>query len=386
MQLPPLAGYHPGSRLGGFNYTMKTENGKLYVEPLPDGRYRFRLRYLDPRTGKAHRVNTIKASNSRQAYNQALRELQDRVISSYVERPTLDQARKMYLADKARILKPQTILRNDNEITAVNRVLGEDVYLDKLTAMEIRQALDACSKSNTTYNERLARYKAFLSWCYENDLLPVNLGTKLKPLPDQKRERIQDKYLEPEELQLLLDQMKLPLWYYLTYFMVLSGLRIGEAMALELEDVGEKYISVNKTFSLVTFEVGSTKTDNSCRDVFIQPELRDLIDEYLIFRSGHLAGKKSKLFFPAKSGERFSYEAYNKYLKENTEKAIGRKISTHALRHTSASLFLAAGVPLEAISRRLGHADSRITKEIYLHMTEKLKSADEAAIAGAKIL
>lgn len=365
---------------------MKTENGKLYVEPLPDGRYRFRLRYLDPRTGKAHRVNTIKASNSRQAYNQALRELQDRVISSYVEHPTLDQARKMYLADKSRILKPQTILRNDNEITAVNRVLGEDVYLDKLTAMEIRQALDACSKSNTTYNERLARYKAFLSWCYENDLLPVNLGTKLKPLPDQKRERIQDKYLEPEELQLLLDQMKLPLWYFLTYFMVLSGLRIGEAMALELEDVGEKYISVNKTFSLVTFEVGSTKTDNSCRDVFIQPELRDLIDEYLIFRSGHLAGKKSKLFFPAKSGERFSYEAYNKYLKENAEKAIGRKISTHALRHTSASLFLAAGVPLEAISRRLGHADSRITKEIYLHMTEKLKSADEAAIAGAKIL
>ena len=364
---------------------MSAENSKLYVEPMPDGRFRFRLRFVDPFTGKAHRLNTIKNSNSRQAYNQALRELQDRALDAFRDRPTLDQARRMYLDDKARILKPQTIIRNDKEITTVNTAIGPQVRLDTLTALRIRQALSACSKENRTYNERLARYKAFLSWCFQNELAETNLGEKLKPLPDQKKERIKDKYLEPEELKKLLDGMKVPMWYYLTYFMVLSGLRIGEAIALDVDDVKE-YIDVNKTFSLVTLQVGSTKTETSAREVYIQPELRELLTNYRIFRTERLAGKRSKVFFPAKDGSRIGYAGYNKYLKENSLRILGREVTTHALRHTSASLLIAAGVPLETVSRRLGHADSRITKEIYFHMTEKLREKDEAAIAAAEIL
>lgn len=178
--------------------------------------------------------------------------------------------------------------------------------------------------------------------------------------------------------------MKVPLWYYLTYFMVLSGLRIGEAIALDVDDVNE-YIDVNKTFSLVTLQVGSTKTETSAREVFIQPELRELLDQYKIFRTEHLAGKRSKVFFPAKDGSRIGYAGYNKYLKENSLRILGREVTTHALRHTSASLLIAAGVPLETVSRRLGHADSKVTKEIYFHMTEKLREKDEAAIAAAEI-
>ena len=33
-----------------------------------------------------------------------------------------------------------------------------------------------------------------------------------------------------------------------------------------------------------------------------------------------------------------------------------------------------AGVPLEVISERLGHADSQITKDIYLHLTQSKKA------------
>lgn len=363
---------------------MKTEKGKLYVEQLKDGRFQFRYRYKDYRTGKYHRISCIKASNSRQAYNQALRELQERAVDAFVSRPKLKEALSLYLSDKKRVLRPQTLIRNERGIRVVNDAIG-DVYLDTLTVLIIRNALASCSPSNTTYNERLARYKAFLSWCFQSDLLSEDLAARLQPLPDNKRERIQDKYLEPEELQKLLDGMKVPMWYYLTYFMALSGLRIGEAIALEIDDIN-KYIDVNKTFSLVIYKVGSTKTDTSARQVFVQPELRALLDQYMIFRAEFLNGKKSRLLFPSRDGSFMCYAAYNKYLKENSLRILGRVISTHALRHTSASLFLAAGVPLETISRRLGHSSSRITKEIYLHITERLKAADEAAVASAQIL
>lgn len=60
-------------------------------------------------------------------------------------------------------------------------------------------------------------------------------------------------------------------------------------------------------------------------------------------------------------------------------------VSVEYLR-TCASLFLANGVSVDTISRRLGHSDSKITKEIYLHMTGKLKQADEIALSRTVIL
>ena len=44
------------------------------------------------------------------------------------------------------------------------------------------------------------------------------------------------------------------------------------------------------------------------------------------------------------------------------------QITLHGLRGTHASLCAKAGVPLEAVSRRLGHASIGITAERYLHV------------------
>ena len=49
---------------------------KLYVEQR-DGKYRFILRFHDPKTGKVKRIVTTKDKYSKQIYNDALRELLD---------------------------------------------------------------------------------------------------------------------------------------------------------------------------------------------------------------------------------------------------------------------------------------------------------------------
>lgn len=350
---------------------------KLYVEKLKDGRYRYRLRYVDS-SGKAHRINTIKKTNSKQAYNQALRELQERVVLH--DRLTLSEAQEMYLEDKASVCRPQTIQRNRGALSAVNGALG-DMPLERLDALTLRRALLKISPKNGTYNERLVRYKAFLNWCWQNNLIQDKWFDRLPLLPDDKKARISDKYLEPQELQTLLAAMKVTMWYYLTYFLCLSGLRIGEAIALELEDVG-KYITINKNYALNMDTVGPPKTVESERIVLVQPELRNLLDRYMVYRS---TLEPSPLLFPGKDGH-VSYFAYNKYLRETSEKVLGRKITPHALRHTSASFLIANGVPLDSISRRLGHSDSKVTKQIYIHHTEKLQQRDDALISGAKML
>ena len=46
-------------------------------------------------------------------------------------------------------------------------------------------------------------------------------------------------------------------------------------------------------------------------------------------------------------------------------------ITAHCLRDTHASLLAKKGVPLEVVSKRLGHADIRITAERYSTSTER---------------
>jgi integrase len=44
------------------------------------------------------------------------------------------------------------------------------------------------------------------------------------------------------------------------------------------------------------------------------------------------------------------------------------KIRIHVLRHSHATLLLAAGQPLKVVSERLGHAKTSITLDTYAHI------------------
>jgi integrase len=56
----------------------------------------------------------------------------------------------------------------------------------------------------------------------------------------------------------------------------------------------------------------------------------------------------------------------------------------HDLRHTHATLLLQAGVPVAAVSARLGHANAAITLGIYSHSTTDAEAA--AALAAGSLL
>ena len=75
-----------------------------------------------------------------------------------------------------------------------------------------------------------------------------------------------------------------------------------------------------------------------------------------------------------------SYIVYSNVLKKTSLELLGREITPHVLRHTHASLLMANGMSTDAISRRLGHENSEITRQVYLHVTEKLKKQEQEQI------
>ena len=173
------------------------------------------------------------------------------------------------------------------------------------------------------------------------------------------------------------------LWKLLTQFLVLSGLRIGEAIDLTIDDIDieNRIIDVNSTFSLTTFKSSSVKTEKSNRQVYIQDELMTVVESVQACRSDF---PDCKAFFPAQGGK-LSYNAYRKYLREHSENVLGRRITPHYLRHSHVAYLAEAGIPLEQIARRLGH-DSKITREVYFHVTEKMRDKENERIRNLAIL
>lgn len=368
----------------------------MWIEELANGKYRAVERYTDHLTGRQKKVSVVIEKNTAQARKSAQIALQKKIEQSQEVQPlkklTLYDLIEEYRSYQINAVKDSTYHRNYFACERAKEFLGADTLVERINAGYIRKKLLATGKEPGTLNEYLKRIKALLRWGYNNDLIEnVAYLDKLEPFKDRpKKEKIQDKYLESDELKSLLDNMTIEQWKLVTQVMVLSGLRIGELIALERSDVDfkEGVIHVTKTYNPITQTVTTPKTSCSIRDVYMQDELRNAckaLRNYTV-EQNFMKGIQSSLFTCDAKGDYMSFYSFNKYLKETSERVVGRTLTTHALRHTHASLLLENGVSIDAISRRLGHENSKVTKEIYLHVTERLRAKDNEQIKNIKII
>ena len=372
----------------------------MWSEKLPSGKVRYVERYTDPMTGKQCKVSVTMDKDTASARKQAQTALTDK-INAKIDKSLLQTKKgdlklselvELYRKDQNLSVTKSTYIRNFHATNTIMQLLGESTLVSKLNAGYVKEKFLQNGETPGKYNERLTRFKALIRWGYQNDYVSdIRYLDKLKPLPNkEKKEKLQEKFLEASELKTLLDAMTVPQWRYLSELTALSGLRCGEALALEMNDVDfdSKIITVNKTYDCINKIVTSPKTISSNREVYMQPELEALCKDIRLYT---LAGKlkygyKTNLFMCDVNGEHLEYYAYNKYLGEVSKRVLGKKITTHVMRHTHVSLMAEAGVPLEAITRRVGHENSDITRKIYLHITEKQKERDAEIIKAVKIL
>ena len=335
--------------------------------------------YKDPNTGIRKRISVKLSSDSEKAKQWAIKRLTDKLNNLENKKILLSECVALWLKECQRAIKPSTYRKYRITFDSILKIIG-DAYMDKITAGYVRQRFIDSGEENRTLNGYLKVFKTFWRWAYRSDFVKSpEVADKLQAFQDTpKRERIQDKYLEPDELKKLLDTMTEKRWKLVTEFLALSGLRVGELASLIRSDVVGDYIHVTKTYDANNKVVTSAKTYTSKRDVYIQEELRECISQINDYTKwqAEVCGYTSILFFPDVDGGYMQYYTYRKYLAENSLKCLNRRISPHCLRHTHASILFARGVSLQAVSDRLGHSDSKITKEIYLHKLQELKEKE----------
>lgn len=378
--------------------SVKRSDARMWKEEQKHG-FKYIERYLDPLTGKQKKVSiTLNGKYTKKQEELAREILKEKINSKYDittgDSLTLEEVASYYFQDQKRTVSEQTYIRNYHAIRSIMKMLGSDVLIDKLTARYVRERFNASGKANGTLNEHLTRLKAFLRWAYRNDYVnDIAWIDKLQPYQnEEKKAELKEKYLEADDLTKLLNGMTVKKWHDLTQFLALTGMRCGEALGLLTEDVDteNRVIHVCASLSSVTGKRGATKT-RAERDVYMQDELLTLCKRLLLEQKKRdfETGIRSAYFFHDLDGSPLEYYAFNKYLEENAAIFLPERkyhTTTHILRHTHVALMAESGVSLDAISRRLGHADSKITKEVYFHVTKKMRERDNAEFEKVVLL
>ncbi|MBQ3427438.1 MAG: site-specific integrase [Clostridia bacterium] len=150
------------------------------------------------------------------------------------------------------------------------------------------------------------------------------------------------------------------------------GIREGELLALTPADItDEKKLKVTKTFAHVGGEdmITTPKTPKSVRDISMPDFLYDEVKDYISRLYG--VQPNDRLFY-------FTKGFIGREISRCAPLAGVKKIRTHDLRHSHASLLIDMGYSIFLISERLGHENVTTTMNIYGHLYPNKQ--DELAI------
>ena len=184
-----------------------------------------------------------------------------------------------------------------------------------------------------------------------------------------------------EIIKKIRDSVDTAYWGLFCLLLISTGLRRGEALALQWGDIDfpNKEISVTKSIHYNgATTVGRTKTENAIRTV---PILPDLLAALIISKPE--GAKRTDFVFPSaaspdKPMPESTYRRYwNRYCFEmgfiRPDGSVA--LTPHFMRHGYATMLYDAGVDAYTAQRLLGHANIQTTLAIYTH----LKRARETA-------
>lgn len=163
------------------------------------------------------------------------------------------------------------------------------------------------------------------------------------------------------------------------------GLRKGECLGLSWNnvDIKNRRITVSQQLqrnmeSGEYFVEKSTKS-NKTRTIQMPPLAVDYLkaekrkQDLNRMKAGELWSNPEGLVFTDEIGRRVSFPTLNGQFKRMVQRMGRPDLRFHDLRHSAATVALAAGADIKSVQQLLGHSTASTTLNIYSHVTEKMK-------------
>ena len=231
-----------------------------------------------------------------------------------------------------------------------------------------RQELYGPDLSDRTVRRCHANCRA--AWVAEEGLIAINPADGCR-LPPKKGREMQ--VLTREELQRLLIQAKAEGCYELFLLELSTGLRRGELLALQWEDLnvetGELRVERQVTRTGGQLVVSTPKTKASVRTLVLPPPVVEALLDYQ-------AIVHSRWMFPSPKKEDAPRDpaSCRKKLETILERTGCRHVRFHDLRHTFATEALEHGMDVKTLSAVIGHVSAATTLDIYTHVTNQMRT------------
>lgn len=372
----------------------------MWMEELPNGKYKFFERYRDPYTEKWKRVSVTLDSGSSRAKKEAQKQLDEKIAEKLQSLTTTDMLFTDVLSDwwelHKKSIKPSTIKTMAYAVDEVKDTFAPDVKIKNITAKYTQQYFTDSEENHIKLKKQKSVLSMVFKYALDMELVDSNPIQRVrlpkKVVAYENMEKIEDKFLEQSELKRLLKAMKSYNRGYhvarMAEFMALNGCRVGEAGALKFENYDRENRTITINGTLDPTRKGSEgikttpKTLSSIRVVDLTKKEIEIIEEFIelhkIRKSTNPDYKDMGFIFVSVNGIPIHKSSIGKLMKNanaTLKKPINKPLHPHILRHTLISTLAENNIPLKAITQRVGHKDNgKTTMEIYTHVTKNIKS------------
>ena len=340
-------------------YLLLDDNG---LPIIPVARY---LKYID---------NSEKSFNTQKTYAYSLK-----LYFEYLEEINVDYRnvninilsnfvgwlRNPYENNKVVTLKPTKAKRTEKTVNLTITVVTN--FYDYLYRTEEinNDMVDKLMKQVFTGGYK--HYKSFLHHVNKDKPSSKNI-LKIK----EPRRKI--KVLTKEEMQKVYDATTNIRDEFLIKLLYETGLRIGEALSLFIEDIIFDHNKGHKIKLVYRGELSNgamLKTGE--REIHISQELIDLFDDYAYDILDELDIDTNFVFVKLRGknkGQPLEYQDVSDLFKR-LKKKTRIDVHAHLLRHTHATIYYQTTKDIKQVQERLGHSQIQTTMNMYLHPSDK---------------
>lgn len=321
------------------------------------------------------------------------------IVAAAIEPNTLDEFAAAYFAAKAPVLAPDTIRNRDEDYCArIAPTLGR-LPLSEVTRERVEVWLAELvqrASSRRMVMQTAATLRVILGAAVDWERIPTNPAVRLTmPAPETEREQAVERVLDADQLQRLYAAAGSTRTETMLRAAGEAGLRRGEVAGLKWPDVDlvTRRLSIRRTIVQERATAGSplrkiekTTKGRRARRVAITDSFAARLASWYS-ESVVAAGTAAEGYvWPGRQAG----PMHDRSLGRAVERACARAgllhdhgekplVTPHGLRHSCASVMLAAGVPLIVVARQLGHANPNITAAVYAHLLNDLQLDAAAA-------
>lgn len=312
----------------------------------------------------------------------------DKAINVVSSNMTLDEWYEKWMETCKKNCRNNTKETYARHYKRVKKALGWR-KLNKLNLVMMQDAINELRTDNERKNSKKILVD-MLEKAVASDLIVKNVAKQITT-EITKEEKQPRRVLTVKETEIFLAEAESTFYYNLFIVALETGMRIGELSGLQWGDIDfkKKVIHVRHSMTYFSkdrkyrFELHPTKTHKGLRDIALTDvAIKALRQQQFIKQTLINKGKEplegfEDLVFVTKNNRPTTQflvteciEGTMKRIHKNNPDLVFEKFSPHCFRHTFATRWLEAGVPIKTVSAMLGHSQLQLTTDLYMHITQ----------------